>query len=223
MFKKFFGFNKLLLLSSLGTLIFCFNSPQNDDEKMQTIMVSVSNTLSYLSYNAKPINDAYSQDVYKEYFEKLDPSKKYFLQSDMDEFAKYKTKLDDYLKTGDITFFKLTNDRYLQRLADIEKMSQDIFAKPINLDEDEDIIMEPKLKKNPANQKEMYAEWKKFIKYNILQEMQTLNEKRRISKKKKDSAIAKKQKDTIKYEPLTLDQKKVKATGENQRSCFKHV
>ena len=74
-------------------------------------------------------------------------------------------------------FFKLTNDRYLQRLADIEKMSQDIFAKPINLDEDEDIIMEPKLKKNPTNQKEMYAEWKKFIKYNILQEMQTLNEK----------------------------------------------
>ncbi|MHC6198149.1 tail-specific protease [Elizabethkingia miricola] len=214
MFKKFFGFNKLLLLSSLGTLIFCFNSPQNDDEKMQTIMVSVSNTLSYLSYNAKPINDAYSQDVYKEYFEKLDPSKKYFLQSDMDEFAKYKTKLDDYLKAGDITFFKLTNDRYLQRLADIEKMSQDIFAKPINLDEDEDIIMEPKLKKNPTNQKEMYAEWKKFIKYNILQEMQTLNEKEESQKKKKDSAIAKKQKDTIKYEPLTLEQKKVKATGE---------
>lgn len=177
-------------------------------------MVSVSNTLSYLSYNAKPINDAYSQDVYKEYFEKLDPSKKYFLQSDMDEFAKYKTKLDDYLKTGDITFFKLTNDRYLQRLADIEKMSQDIFAKPINLDEDEDIIMEPKLKKNPTNQKEMYAEWKKFIKYNILQEMQTLNEKEESQKKKKDSAIAKKQKDTIKYEPLTLEQKKVKATGE---------
>ena len=214
MFKKFFGFNKLLLLSSLGTLIFCFNSPQNDDEKMQTIMVSVSNTLSYLSYNAKPINDAYSQDVYKEYFEKLDPSKKYFLQSDMDEFAKYKTKLDDYLKTGDISFFKLTNDRYLQRLADIEKMSQDIFAKPINLDEDEDIIMEPKLKKNPTNQKEMYAEWKKFIKYNILQEMQTLNEKEESQKNKKDSAIAKKQKDTIKYEPLTLEQKKVKATGE---------
>lgn len=214
MFKKFFGFNKLLLLSSLGTLIFCFNSPQNDDEKMQTIMVSVSNTLSYLSYNAKPINDAYSQDVYKEYFEKLDPSKKYFLQSDMDEFAKYKTKLDDYLKTGDISFFKLTNDRYLQRLADIEKMSQDIFAKPINLDEDEDIIMEPKLKKNPTNQKEMYAEWKKFIKYNILQEMQTLNEKEESQKKKKDSAIAKKQKDTIKYDPLTLEQKKVKATGE---------
>ncbi len=53
--------------------------------------------------------------------------------------------------------------------------------------------MEPKLKKNPTNQKEMYAEWKKFIKYNILQEMQTLNEKRRVAKKrKKDSVIAKK-------------------------------
>lgn len=140
----------------------------------------------------------------------------------MDEFAKHKTKLDDYLKTGDISFFKLTNDRYLQRLADIEKISQDIFAKPINLDENEEIIMEPKLKKNPTNQKEMYAEWKKFIKYNILQEMQTLNEKEE-SQKEKDSVIAKKQKDTIKYEPLTLEQKKIKATGEIKRSCFQYV
>ena len=38
--------------------------------------------------------------------------------------------------------------------------------------------------------------------------------RKRNHKKEKDSAIAKKQKDTIKYEPLTLEQKKVKATGE---------
>ncbi|NAW51577.1 tail-specific protease [Elizabethkingia argentiflava] len=214
MFKKFFGFNKLLLLSSLGTLIFCFNSPKNDDQKMQTIMVSVNNTLSYLSYNARPINDAYSQGVYKEYFEKLDPLKRYFLQTDMDEFAKYKTKLDDYLKVGDISFFKLTNERYLQRVNDAEKFSQEILSHPIDLDQHEEIVLEPKIRKNPSDKKEMYAEWKKFIKYSILQEMQALNDKEEAQKKKKDSAVALKLKDTIKYEPLTLQQKKDKATGE---------
>jgi carboxyl-terminal processing protease len=33
------------MFAPLMTLMFCFNSPQNDDEKMQTIMVSVKNTL----------------------------------------------------------------------------------------------------------------------------------------------------------------------------------
>ena len=37
---KNFKLNKFLLLIPLTSLMFCFNS-QNDDEKMQTIMVSV--------------------------------------------------------------------------------------------------------------------------------------------------------------------------------------
>lgn len=64
MFKKL-KINTLLLFIPLTSLVFCFNSPRNDDDKMSTIMVSVKNTLSYLHYAPKPINDAYSQDVYK--------------------------------------------------------------------------------------------------------------------------------------------------------------
>lgn len=63
MFKKS-KFKKLLMFAPLMTLMFCFNAPQNDDEKMQTIMVSVKNTLSYLHYSPKPINDAYSQGMF---------------------------------------------------------------------------------------------------------------------------------------------------------------
>ncbi|QCX54182.1 carboxy terminal-processing peptidase [Elizabethkingia sp. JS20170427COW] len=214
MIKKFFGVNKLLLMSSLGTLIFCFNSPQNDDEKMQTTMVSVGNTLSYLSYSPKPINDAYSQDVYKKYLENIDPMKRYFLQSDINEFSKSEKKLDDYLKAGDISFYKLTTDRLYQRVDQIDKITQDILSKPINLNEDEELILEPKIKKNPANDKELYSEWKKYIKYNILQEMQSLTDKEEAQKKKKDSVIAHKLPDTIKYVPLTMEQKKAKAISE---------
>ena len=58
MFKKL-KLNTLLLFIPLTSLVFCFNSPKNDDEKMSTIMVSVKNTLSYLHYSPKPINDAY--------------------------------------------------------------------------------------------------------------------------------------------------------------------
>ena len=177
-------------------------------------MVSVKNTLSYLHYSPKPINDAYSEEVFKHYFETVDASKRYFLQSDMDEFGKHRTKLDDYLNQGDLTFYKLTVDRLYQRVDEIDKITQDILSKPINLDEEETLILEPKLKKYPANAKELSEEWKKYIKYNILQEMESLTAKEEMQKEKKDSVQKFQLKDTIKLEILTPEQKSIKATAE---------
>ncbi len=209
-----FNLKKLLFFAPLMTLMFCFNSPQNDEEKMQTIMISVKNTLSYLHYSPKPINDAYSVDVFDKYLEMMDPAKKFLLQSDVDEFTKHKTKLDDYLNRGDISFFNLTVDRLNARTKEVEKLSQDILSKPINFDENEELILEPKLKAYPKNQEELRNEWKKFIKYNILQEIETLNAKEQTQKEKKDSVNKFKLKDTIKLQILTPQQKQAKATDE---------
>ncbi|MBF8457970.1 carboxy terminal-processing peptidase [Kaistella sp. G5-32] len=213
MFKNL-KLNTLLLFIPLTSLVFCFNTPKNDDEKMSTIMVSVKNTLSYLHYSPKTINDAYSKDVYKHYFEMVDSSKRYFLQSDMDDFAKHETKLDDYLNQGDLTFYKLTVDRLYQRVDEIDKITQDILSKPINLNEDETLILEPKIKKNAKNQAELSQEWKKYIKYNILQEMESLTAKEEMQKEKKDSVQKFNLKDTIKLEILTPEAKRIKATSE---------
>jgi len=177
-------------------------------------MVSVKNTLSYLHYSPKPINDAYSKDVYKHYLEMIDPGKRYFLQSDMSEFGKHETKLDDYLNVGDLSFYKLTVDRLYQRVDEIDKMTQEIFNKPINLEEDETLTLESKLKNVPKDKQEQYNEWKKFIKYNILQEIESMNSKEEAQKEKKDSVQKFKLKDTIKLEILSPQQKLTKATDE---------
>lgn len=211
MFKKF-RINKLLFFIPLTTLAFCFNSPKDDDQKMSTIMISVKNTLEYLHYSPKPINDAYSQDVYKQYFEMVDPAKRYFLASDMKQFSQYKNKLDDYLNAGDLTFYKTTIDRLYQRVDEIDQMTQDIFKNPINFNENDSLIIEPKEKVNPENKDAQYQEWKKYIKYNILQEIATLNNREETQKARKDSVQKFKLKDTIKLEILTPEAKKIKAT-----------
>lgn len=213
MIQKFSKLNKILLFVPLMSLMFCFNSPQNDDDKMHIIMINVKNALSF-HYAPKPINDAYSEEVYNNYFESIDPTKKYFLQSDMDEFAKHRNLLDDYLNKGDLIFYKQTIDRLYERVDEIDKMTQDIFSKPINLDENEEFILEPKLKNHPANKKELYDEWKKYIKYNILQEIETMTSKEEAQKEKRDSVIAHRLKDTINVKTLSLEEKKNKAIEE---------
>lgn len=212
--RKKFRPSKLLYFLPLTTLMFCFNAPQDDDEKMKTIMIGVKNTLSYLHYNPKPINDAYSQEVYNQYFEMVDFGKRYFLQSDMEEFRQHYTKLDDYFNSGDLTFYKLTTARLFQRYDEADKITQEILSKPINFNEDETIVLEHDDKKYPANKQEFYNEWKKYVKYNILQEMETLNAKQEAQQKKKDSVQRFKLKDTIKLFNLSEDEKLKRATGE---------
>lgn len=199
---------RLLLLLPLTLFMFGFRPPLNEEEKMQIIMVNTKNILSYLHYSPKPINDAYSKEVYKQYFESIDPTKTYFLQSDMDEFRKYETKLDDYLGTGDLTFYKLTVDKLYQRIDEIDKMTRDIFSKPINLEEDEILTLEPKLKNAPTNKQQQYNEWRKYVKYNILQEIESMN--RKSEEKKKQDADNKK--NSSKPEVLSQDEKIKKAT-----------
>ena len=213
MFKKP-KLNTLFLFLPLMSLMFCFNAPKNDDEKMSTIMVSVKNTMSYLHYSPKPMNEAYSKEVYKHYFEMVDPAKRYFLQTDMDEFAKHEAKLNDYLGAGDLVFFKLTTDRLLQRVDEIDLMTKEIFKSPINLDKEDNFILDAKNKKYSKDKKELYAEWVKYVKFNILQEMESLNAKEITQKELKDSLQKNKLKDTVTLKLLTPEQKRIKATDE---------
>ncbi|SDE38373.1 carboxy terminal-processing peptidase [Riemerella columbipharyngis] len=213
MFKKF-RLNKLLLFIPLTSMMFCFNSPKNDDEKMMTIMVAIKNTLSYLHYNPRPINDAYSRDVYKKYFDKIDPMKQYFLKSDMDKFSLFKDKLDNYFEIGDLTFFKVTTDTLAKRVEYIKSISKEILSKPIDLHENDSLILDPKIKDYPADKKELYNEWKRFIKYNILQEVETMNSREEAKQKLKDSLNKNHLKDTITLKHYTQEQKIQKATEE---------
>ncbi|MDL1913931.1 MAG: tail-specific protease [Bergeyella sp.] len=212
--KKNIRLNSLLLFLPLLSLVFCFNSPKNDEEKMQTIMISVKNTLEYLHYSPKSMDDEYSKNVYSKYFEMIDPAKRFFLESDMKEFSIHKNKLSDYLKQGDLSFYNFTISRLYERIEHIDQITQEILGKPINLEENEIFIIEPKKKVNPKDREELVREWKKYIKYSILQEIESLNAKEESQQKKKDSVVAYRLTDTIKVEKLSFSQKKQKATEE---------
>src|ERR1022692_2964401 len=50
------------------------------------------------------IGDEISRRLFQRFLKDLDPGKLYFLKSDIDDFKKYETKLDDMLLKGDISF-----------------------------------------------------------------------------------------------------------------------
>ena len=91
-------------------------------------------TLAYLEkyhYRKLKLNDSLSAVVFANYIDGLDPSKVFFLQSDLDYFEKYKLQLDDELSAEKLDFgfqlFNLYQRRVLDQYARIPEMLEKGF------------------------------------------------------------------------------------------------
>src|SRR5690606_9380514 len=104
-----------------------------DDTKNKTIIKNVRTTLSYMHYRPQMINDDFSEEVFNAYFEKLDPDKRYFLQTDYDAFKKDIHNLDDYFNNQDLRFFHATVDTLYKRVEDAKAYSSEIDRKSTRL------------------------------------------------------------------------------------------
>lgn len=63
---------------------------------------AIAGLLTRYHYGHAPLDDALSAQIFKHYLEDLDPSRSYFLQSDIDSFAKYRDQLDDAIRNGNL-------------------------------------------------------------------------------------------------------------------------
>ena len=69
-------------------------------------------------YKDQVIDDQLSELMFERYFEAIDPTRSFLLQSDIDAFKRYKTELDDQMRSGDLTFAFEAYERFLDRYMD---------------------------------------------------------------------------------------------------------
>jgi carboxyl-terminal processing protease len=75
----------------------------------------IGRILEEAHYSRAPIDDKMSELVYQRYLDFLDGQRSYFLASDISEFASYRMKFDDMIRTGDIEPAYLIFNRFQQR------------------------------------------------------------------------------------------------------------
>jgi len=98
-------------------------------EKHKSEALVVTSLLSQHHYRKTSLNDSLSSVIFDDYLESLDYNKAYFLKSDIAYFEKYRNRLDDDLKEGnlDVPFqiFRIYRERLYERvdriLAELEK------------------------------------------------------------------------------------------------------
>ena len=163
---------KLLLVVtfvSLSLLAFKSNfSSSSDPEKDKLLIELLTFVLEKGHYSPATMDDEFSKGVYKDYIEALDPSKRFFLQADIDEFSKYELELDNQLLNKDLTFFDLTYTRLIQRIEESKSIYKSILDQPFDYTIDESFNTDYEKMPYAKNTSELKERWRKQIKLSTL-------------------------------------------------------
>ncbi|MDP3946794.1 MAG: carboxy terminal-processing peptidase [Lutibacter sp.] len=165
MIRKFKFVLPLLFVFSLFT---SFQTNANNDPKDKVLLTILKYVLVQGHYEPQQIDDAFSIKVYDEFLERLDPSKRYFLQSDIDEFSAFRTKIDDQINNEDLSFFFLVYNRFMQRTEESKIYYKEILANKFNFEVIETLELDPEKMPFAKTKNDLVNIWNKQLKYNAL-------------------------------------------------------
>ncbi|WP_264559727.1 carboxy terminal-processing peptidase [Flavobacterium sp. N2270] len=178
----------ILLITALSAVLWSFvpSSKNEDPEKDKVLLELLTLVLEKGHYSPIAMDDEFSKNVYSKYLTAIDPTKRFFLQSDMDEFSKYETSIDDMIKNKDLTFFDLTNARLLKRIDESKDIYKSILSKPLDFSTNQMINVDYEKQSYAKSKAELTDRWVKQLKLSVLPSIID-KEKIEASKKEKDS------------------------------------
>lgn len=157
-----------VVLLAVGLWSFIPKQKESNPEKDKLLLELLTYVLERGHYHPLAIDDNLSKKIYKEYIEGLDPSKRFFLQSDINDFKKYETAIDDQIKNKDLTFFDLTYSRLLLRMEESKNYANEILDKPFDYTVKEEINTDYEKLPYAKNVAELKERWRKQLKLSAL-------------------------------------------------------
>lgn len=166
------NYKTLLAVLALSLALWSFiprsSHADADPEKDKLLIELLTFVIDRGHYDPAKIDDKFSKGVYKDYIEALDPSKRFFIQADIDEFAKYETHIDDQILNRDLSFFDLTYNRLMKRIEESKKYYKEILDKPFDYKTNEEHNTDYEHLPYAKNSDELRERWFKQIKLSTL-------------------------------------------------------
>ncbi len=161
---------KLLMLAVFVAAASCSFTTKSfeDPDKDKLLIDLITYVLEKGHYDAKQFDDSFSEAVYKDFINNVDPIKRYFLASDIAEFEQYKTSIDDQLLAKELDFFNLVYSRLDQRIKEAQTYYPEILEKPFDFSVSEEINVDYENLPYASNKKELKDRWRKQLKYTTL-------------------------------------------------------
>ncbi|MBO0343143.1 MAG: carboxy terminal-processing peptidase [Bacteroidota bacterium] len=165
--KKNFILALLVILVAVASCSFTNKSFGNDD-KDKLLLDLITYVLERGHYEPKEVNDKFSSNVFDDFIDIVDPTKRYFLKSDIREFEKYRFMIDDEIRNTDIEFFNTVYQRLMLRMDEAKEIYKEVLSKPFDYTVDETIEIDYSEQDFASNKNELKERWRKQLKYNTL-------------------------------------------------------
>ncbi|HEU4554254.1 MAG TPA: carboxy terminal-processing peptidase [Chitinophaga sp.] len=175
----------LLIVISGGVLAFNKLGKASDPPgRYEIIMNLVGQILKEGHYQPKPLDDAFSKEVFTKYLKNLDSEKKFLLKSDIDKLNALSTHIDDELQGASLDCFNAVNSIIKQRVKEAEQIYPAILAKPFDFSKNEEVVLDPDKLDFPADEAARKEAWRKVLKYRTLEKLTDLQEMQEKEKSK---------------------------------------
>jgi carboxyl-terminal processing protease len=183
------NYKVILLITALSAVLWSFvpSNKNEDPEKDKVLLELLTLVLERGHYSPVAMDDDFSKKVYAKYLQGIDPTKRFFLQSDIDEFSKYENLIDDLIRNKELVFFELTNTRMLKRIDESKDIYKKILATPFDFSEAETISVDYEGQPYASSKSQLAKRWKKQLKLSVLS-IVVDKQKTEESKKEKDPA-----------------------------------
>lgn len=189
--------NKILKSTLLVLTISLCSFTYFQFEKNQVLLDMLMSVLNQAHYSPLKVNDDFSEKAYTLYLKRIDGSKKFLLQSDVDALSKYRKSIDDEINNGSFDFYKLSADLITKRIKDKENWGKEILANPFDYTIDEEYETDGEKIKYSTSEEELKSEWKKMLKYQTLSRLDEMLTGQEKAKAKKDTVFTEKSYDSL--------------------------
>ena len=188
---------KALLLLVLLAFASCSFTTKTfaDPDKDKLLIQVVTYVLQQLHFDPIALDDTFSKELYSDYIENLDPVKRYFYQSDIDDFKKFETTIDDQLKVYDITFFNVTYDRMLKRIEEAKDIYKKVLSEPFDYSINESFNTDYEHVGYVKTKKEMIDRWRQQLKFSTLSNYDDIYAQEQQAKEKDAAYVMKPEKE----------------------------
>ena len=157
----FVGFLFLLLLLN-------FSGGIPNPEKDKLLIEVIAYVLERGHFSPKEINDEFSENVFRNYIEGIDGQHRFFLQSDINNFNRFKKELDNQIKASDIAFFDLSHKRLMSRMEQVKEFYEELLEIPFDFHKEENIDLNFKEMSYASTLNELKSIWRKRFKFSTL-------------------------------------------------------
>lgn len=199
--KKYLKYLYIPVLLISATAFYSFQKKQTiDPQKDQVLTEALTMILQKWHYQPKMINDDFSEAIFDDFIENLDPYKRYFLASDIARFKKYYHDIDNQIFRRKFDFYQDVTKTYSERLSEVENFYEELLSKKFNYSKKESISLDEKSSEFPVNQKALKDVWRKHLKFSTLSRLTD------YLKEEED-----KTKDDKNYAPISFDELEKKA------------